>query len=422
MARFELPERSVLVAAGLGAVHVLDDNLVEPGLSHSGDHVFSTVVPLLWLAALGALIRSDRIRPGWRALAQIGLGLTLVVLGVEAVYHWSDSGLAGDDVTGLLSLAAGLAMTVAGVRSAWQSRRTDDSQPRRYGRRVAKAAGLLVAGLYLAYPVVEAYVFTNVSSRAVPEDRLDVAHEDVTFEASDGVELSGWYIPSQNGAAVILYPGRGGNQRHARMLADNGYGVLLFDHRGAGDSDGEPNSWGWAGQHDVQGAIDFLQDRPDVDAHRIGALGLSVGGEVLLNTAAIDDRLQAVVSEGAGVRSFEEYREIDDAGARLWDAVAVIRSTATAAFTDRMPPPALHDLLPRIEAPVFFIYATHVVGGESLTPEYHALAEGPKELWQTPGDHTGGLDDDPAEYERRVVGFLDDALGEQSGKSLDDGH
>jgi predicted alpha/beta hydrolase len=408
MANIELPSTSVLVAAGLGAVHVIDDNLVDPGLGRAGEHVTSTLVPLLWLALLAVL--TARGRPGGRAVARVALGLTLLTLGAEAVYHWTDSGLGGDDVTGLLALAAGIVTTVAGVGAAWRSRRTDDRRARRYGRRTAKGLAFVVVALYLAYPAIEAYVFTNVSSRAVPQDRLGVAHEDVAFEASDGVQLRGWYIPSDNGAAVIVYPGRGSHQRYARMLARHGYGVLLFDHRGGGESGGEPNSWGWAGHHDVEGAIDFLQDRPDVADDRIGGLGLSVGGEVLLHSAAVDDGLRVVVSEGAGVRSWREYREIDEAGARLWDAVAIVRMGLTAAFADRMPPSGLHDLVPHIEVPVLFIHAAQPMGGEDLTTEYHDLAGGPKELWRTPGAHIGGLDDDPDEYERRVLGFLDRAL------------
>ena len=61
-------------------------------------------------------------------------------------------------------------------------------------------------------------------------------------------ELEGWYVPSRNGAAVIAFPGRKSPQRHARMLARHGYGVLLFDRRGEGRSDGDPNAFGWGGE------------------------------------------------------------------------------------------------------------------------------------------------------------------------------
>ena len=87
------------------------------------------------------------------------------------------------------------------------------------------------------------------------------------------------------------------------MLARHGYGVLLFDRRGEGDSEGEPNSWGWGGDTDIKAAIAYLQRRPDVDPDRIGGIGLSVGGEMMIETAAETDELAAVVSEGAGARS-----------------------------------------------------------------------------------------------------------------------
>ena len=47
-------------------------------------------------------------------------------------------------------------------------------------------------------------------------------------------------MPSRNGAAVIVAFGRKGTQPHARYLARHGYGVLIFDRRGEGLSDGDP--------------------------------------------------------------------------------------------------------------------------------------------------------------------------------------
>ena len=87
------------------------------------------------------------------------------------------------------------------------------------------------------------------------------------------------------------------------MLARHGYGVLLFDRRGEGESEGEPNSWGWGGEADIKAAIAYLQHRPDVDPDRIGGIGLSVGGEMMIEAAAETDELAAVVSDGAGARS-----------------------------------------------------------------------------------------------------------------------
>jgi uncharacterized protein len=235
----------------------------------------------------------------------------------------------------------------------------------------------------------------------------------VTFTTSDGIAIAASYIPSRNGAAVIAFPGRSGPQAHARMLARHRYGVLLFDLRGDGDSGGDPNGFGWDSEQDVTAAVAYLKGRSDVRPGGIGGLGLSVGGELLLQTAAHDHDLSAVVSEGAGSRSIGE--DIERPGADNWLVsfpIAAMISAGSAVFSNTAPPPHLKDLVGRI-APrsVFLIYTTHGVDTEDLNPVYFAAAHQPKAIWVIPeAEHTGGIDARPREYERRVVGFFDRAL------------
>jgi dienelactone hydrolase len=273
---------------------------------------------------------------------------------------------------------------------------------------------LLVAPLVVAAAI--GYGTTHVGRAVVPPDRLGVAHEDVKFTTSDGLELDGWYIPSKNGAAVISFPGRNGSQRPARMLARHGYGVLLFDRRGEGRSEGEPNSWGWGGDADVKAAIDYLQRRPDVDPERIGGIGLSVGGEMMIETAAETDELAAVVSEGAGARSFTEDMDHEEDGAltkyTLGAAMSAVKTAAVAISANHAPPANLKDLAARVEEPLLLIAAPNSPNGERLNRGYHAAAGANSTLWEIPeSGHMGALAARPEEYERRVVGFFDAALG-----------
>ena len=145
---------------------------------------------------------------------------------------------------------------------------------------------------------------------------------------------------------MISFPGRSGPQKQARMLARHGYGVLLFDRRGEGESEGEPNSWGWGGGKDVDAAIEYLQRRPDVDPDRIGGIGLSVGGEMMLETAAGNDQLKAVVSEGAGARTFSEDMDEDLPGIEklLGAPVSALKTASIAVSSNRLPPEHLKDL------------------------------------------------------------------------------
>ena len=89
-------------------------------------------------------------------------------------------------------------------------------------------------------------------------------------------------MPSRNGATVIAFPGRSGPQKHARMLVRHGYGVLLFDRRGEGASDGDPNAFGWGGERDLLAAVGIsCAAAPTSIPAGSAAIGLSVGGEML---------------------------------------------------------------------------------------------------------------------------------------------
>jgi dienelactone hydrolase len=405
--------RLFLVAVVVIAVHVIDDSFLQPAAGTSaGDHLVSGLVPLavLGLAAwayprLGGLARG--------ALA-LFLGPLGVAAGLEAAYYTGEVGASGDDFTGLLAIPAGLLLIGVGAVTLWTTRRRDGGLARRGARR----AGLGVAGVLLVslvvVPIGFAYVITHTGRAVVPADALGVGHEDVAFETRDGLTLRGWYVPSRNGAAVIAFPGRKGPQSRTRMLARHGYGVLLFDRRGEGASDGAPNAYGWGGDADIEAAIAYLRQRPDVDPGRIGGIGLSVGGELMLETAAETGDLAAVVSEGAGFRMHGE--ELDQPMSTLERALmapaVAVKNAAVAVFSDTAPPDDLEELVTQISpTPMLLIAAPNSPNGELLNRRYHRAANEPKELWEIPESrHIAGLATRPAEYERRVVGFFDRAL------------
>jgi len=405
------------VAVAVVAVHVADDTLIQPQPGTSaGDHLVSGFVPL---ALLGLAAWA------WPRLPGAGRGAVALVVGVlglattvEAVYYTRAVGPSGDDFTGLLAIPAALLLLGLGATTLWRTRRTDGNRPWRYARRaLLVVAGVLVANV-VVFPIGFAYVVTHTARAVVPPNRLGVAAEDVAFRTSDGLKLVGWYVPSRNGAAVIVFPGRKGPQRQTRMLARHGYGVLLFDRRGEGNSDGDPNAFGWGGDRDITAAIAFLEHRPDVDPDRIGGIGLSVGGELMLESAAKSDGLKAVASEGAGARAFtDDLEQNSSEGFERWMAVtfSAVKTGALTVFADRAPPANSKSLVGRIAPrPLLLIAAPDSKHGEELNRGYYAAAGQPKTLWKIPeSGHVGGLEARAAEYERRVVGFFDRALGGQ---------
>lgn len=133
---------------------------------------------------------------------------------------------------------------------------------------------------------------------------------------------------------------------------------------------------------------------------------------MLLHQAAQNDRLRAVVSEGAGWRSVREH--MVDTGFSKWAQVPWIAAltASTAVFTNQMPPPSVEQLVGEISPRhVLLIHATVGQAGEHLNPTYLAAAGENASIWEiTDGGHIGGLRARPTDYERRVVGFFDEHL------------
>ena len=377
---------TTLAAAGTAviAAHVLDDNFLQPESGTSAtDHLISGLVPLAVLLAFATTY--PRLRAGLRAAIAIPLGLLGIVASLgEAGYYSLQSGPSGDDYTGLLVPAAGLLLIAVGAATLWTTRRTDDGHLRRYARRLVKSAVAFVVAYVGLFPLALSYVFTHSARAVVPKAELGAAYENVSFTTSDGLTLRGWYVPSRNRAAVIAAPGRAGSQRPTRMLVRHGYGVLLFDRRGEGESDGDPNEFGWSADKDLDAAVAFLQQQSDVDRNRIGGIGLSVGGEALLQTAAESGGLRAVVADGAGARSLRE--EFARPGTGKWGEIptSLVITAGTMLFSNHTAPPNLNSLVGRIAPrPVPFIYGEHDQANvQELMPGYYAAAGEPKALWK----------------------------------------
>ena len=206
------------VALAAVALHIVDDAFLqpEPGMS-AFDHP-GALVPLGLVVGFAFLY--PRLRAGARAALALVFGIFGIASGIEAVYYTLNGGPSGDDFTGWLSLAAGIALVVLGSVTLWRTRRTDDSRRRRYLRRALLVLAALVVATQVMFPLVIAQVMTHTARAHVPTPDLGAPHENVSFTTSDGLRLEGWFVPSRNGATVIVVPGRSGPQKQTRMLVE----------------------------------------------------------------------------------------------------------------------------------------------------------------------------------------------------------
>lgn len=401
-----------LGSIGLVILHALDDSFFQPSQGvPASDHLVSGTVQTLFLFAAAFLFM--RSLPGRRALIAAFVGVGGLVGGVELVVAVGQgtSAVSGDDYTAGLSVLGGTALLVMSASIGWRGRNRSGSIWSRVTRRSLVAVVLSLSAFLVAFPLSLAYVTTHtVGTGIVAAPDLGAPVDQVSFHTADGIRLTGWYVRSSNGAAVIVVPGRSGLSR-ARMLARHGYGVLLLNRRGEGNSGGDPNSLGWSGHQDVDAAAAFLRSQPDVAPGSVGALGLSVGGEVALEAAARTASLDAVVSEGAGARSLRETMETSASIRSQLLVLGVLSTAAVMVLADEQQPPNLVSLVRQIATPVLVIWAELGVEPELELGRKYAAAVPNAESWEVPGStHIGGLAAQPAAYEQRVVAFFDHAL------------
>ncbi len=117
------------------------------------------------------------------------------------------------------------------------------------------------------------------------------------------------YLPNRNSTteklpAIAMAPGIGslkemGLLPYAEAFAKSGFVVLLFDFRHWGESGGEPREQALPQSQidDYRHALTYLSTRPEVDERRLGLWGSSFSGGHVLQVAALDERVKAIVSQ-----------------------------------------------------------------------------------------------------------------------------
>ena len=393
------------VAVALALVHALDDAFVHRGAGLPlGQHALAGMIAIV--AAVAGVVGFPSLRPGLRAALAFAFGGLALTNGMLHVIHVSRYGAAGADMTGVLAAAAGAVLVGLAVAMPWRHR----GQSTWKIRVAAVPLGLLIT-FFALVPIGLGIVATHKWREPVG-DPPSAAYRAVTFKAADGLHLAGWYRPSENGAAVLVVHGgssdRKGSLHHAQMLARHGYGVLVYDARGRGESDGSENNYGWDWAKDISGALAFLKGREDVDPNRIGALGLSTGADALIEVAADRDDVAALVTDGAAAASFEDGRRLTGTGVQSpsgWLMFQTVR-----VLSGDSPGPALADAIPRIDSPLLMISAGTAVERD-FNVLYDEVAHRTAQHWNLPdAGHTDAIHEFASEYERRVAGFFDEAL------------
>jgi pimeloyl-ACP methyl ester carboxylesterase len=234
--------------------------------------------------------------------------------------------------------------------------------------------------------------------------------EDVAFQGAGDTSVHGWLLPSRDGATIVLTHGSGADRTQvvplAATLVRGGFGVLLFDWPGHGESEGFPG-YGEPEREALSSALDFLTSR-EVGG-RIGVFGFSLGAWIVAQVAPLDSRVGAVVLEGAPTDLVEQTRHEYRRWGPLaqWSALLALRGTGV--WHGPYPSDTLPLLAPRPLLIIAGVDDTSVP--PSMAERLFRAAREPKELWIVPGaNHGEAWRVAGREYEERVTRFFAAAL------------
>jgi len=167
-------------------------------------------------------------------------------------------------------------------------------------------AGALVLFVSVGVPYLLAVLVTRAGTRPMdleltssPAD-YGLSFEEVTFEAADGVVISGWFLSGGSRKAVVacghgLFRSRREVLDRAAYFRQQGYDTLVFDFRRHGKSGGERVTLGYQESRDFEGAVAFLRKRrPDAP---VVLYGVSMGAAAALLAAGRTPAVAAIVAD-----------------------------------------------------------------------------------------------------------------------------
>lgn len=174
----------------------------------------------------------------------------------------------------------------------------------------------IIALILIFTPLISMFVYMfprTIESGHTPEI-FDLEYEEVSFYSSEGLELRGWFIPSERGeegspTIVFLhgYPAEKGDLITFAYPYHDSYNILLFDFRGLGESDGRISTLGYKEAEDVKTSVEYLKKR---GLDRIGVWGFSMGAAAVLLSAKDLDYVDAIVADSSYASITDMSREV----------------------------------------------------------------------------------------------------------------
>jgi fermentation-respiration switch protein FrsA (DUF1100 family) len=167
--------------------------------------------------------------------------------------------------------------------------------------------GLNIMTRSLARDIIQHPMQERIDAELWPPDQTPADfgrdYEEVETTSEDGLKLTGWFLPGDNGATIMIYHGSPGGRQdglyEAAFLNEAGFTVLLGSFRAHDDCEGDLITFGYYEIQDIEAWHNFLLSRDDVDSTRIGLFGESMGGGTSILYAAKNSGIRAIATGSA---------------------------------------------------------------------------------------------------------------------------
>jgi fermentation-respiration switch protein FrsA (DUF1100 family) len=286
----------------------------------------------------------------------------------------------------------------------------------RYWARLLLAAVLafllvgLGAAVGVSYRQASSYLHPrrNIASGGLLQTS-GIEFQDIELVTEDGVQLSAWYTPPQNGAVILVAHGYGDRRTEDfyALFANYGYGVVAWDFRAHGKSSGDFTSLGYYETLDVKAALDFALAQPGVE--HVGGWGGSMGAVTMIRAAAQYPQIEALIADSPFV-TLEEELDLRVPVPLIRPLVRLFAEQEAGISVNDVRP--LDDIALISPRPVFIIQGM----GDKMVPldsaqRLYDAAGDPRLLWlEEDVPHLNMYAYYRTEYVRRTIDFFDEFL------------
>ena len=276
-------------------------------------------------------------------------------------------------------------------------------------------AVILVAWIAASFVEVQTTLYPPRRALGPAPSQRGMPYSDVAFKTSDGLTLRGWWVPGTNHETIVMVHGLSNNRSEpfnkAQYLHQAGYGILVFDLRGHGQSDGNGTTMGYREPVDVRAAV---AEALRLDAGPVALFGYSLGASTVVEEGAVDPNVSAVIEDSG-------FSSAADVFMARFNEITRLPSIPFAAPAVAFGELDLRTSLWNVD-PLAFAAEMHkpmlaIVGdADTIVPPAEGLAlfraaPGPKQLLEVPGaGHVQAYDTTNRLYELTVLNFLAKSL------------